>query len=305
MTLHFRFTSSSPENTLNYVYFLFVDLMMSLPINLNSTDSSSLRCLYPDIPSTSPPLSLIASPHFNQMITQSSAAAWLQQHQRERMMNTLLSQSLPSHAHLSLKHQIEPEKTKDNLSFSIDNIISGNYEKSRKISQHDLPSSPESSSGLASDSGLKYECEVCAKTYSTFSGFSKHKQFYCTPQSKKQFNCKHCDKTYFSLGALKMHIRTHTLPCKCKVCGKAFSRPWLLQGHMRTHTGEKPFKCQHCGRAFADRSNLRAHLQTHSDIKKYSCKQCKKTFSRMSLLLKHEESSCMTTNGAMMTSMFN
>lgn len=192
---------------------------------------------------------------------------------------------------------------KDKVSFSIDNIINGKYDSSCKSetppTRHPLldrqPSSPSTSSTLSEPSlmGIKYECEVCAKTYSTFSGFTKHKQFYCAPQAKKQFNCKHCDKTYFSLGALKMHIRTHTLPCKCKVCGKAFSRPWLLQGHMRTHTGEKPFKCQHCGRAFADRSNLRAHLQTHSDIKKYSCKQCNKSFSRISLLLKHEESSCM------------
>ena len=138
----------------------------------------------------------------------------------------------------------------------------------------------------------RYQCEACNKSYSTFSGLSKHKQFHCVSQVKKQFNCKYCDKTYVSLGALKMHIRTHTLPCKCKLCGKAFSRPWLLQGHIRTHTGEKPFKCSHCGRAFADRSNLRAHLQTHSDIKKYSCKSCTKTFSRMSLLLKHEDGGC-------------
>jgi uncharacterized Zn-finger protein len=139
----------------------------------------------------------------------------------------------------------------------------------------------------------RYQCDACKKSYSTFGGLSKHKQFHCVSHVKKEFNCKYCEKSYGSLGALKMHIRTHTLPCKCKLCGKAFSRPWLLQGHVRTHTGEKPFKCIHCGRAFADRSNLRAHLQTHSDIKKYGCKNCTKTFSRMSLLLKHEEGSCL------------
>lgn len=141
----------------------------------------------------------------------------------------------------------------------------------------------------------RYQCPDCGKSYSTFSGLTKHRQFHCAAaqgQPKKSFSCKSCSKVYVSLGALKMHIRTHTLPCKCTLCGKAFSRPWLLQGHIRTHTGEKPFSCQHCNRAFADRSNLRAHLQTHSDVKKYSCDSCSKTFSRMSLLTKHQEGGC-------------
>lgn len=142
----------------------------------------------------------------------------------------------------------------------------------------------------------RYQCPDCGKSYSTYSGLSKHQQFHCAHaegnQAKKTFVCKFCNKQYASLGALKMHIRTHTLPCKCHLCGKAFSRPWLLQGHIRTHTGEKPFSCQHCHRAFADRSNLRAHLQTHSDVKKYSCTTCSKTFSRMSLLTKHTEGGC-------------
>ncbi|XP_036053113.1 zinc finger protein SNAI2 isoform X2 [Onychomys torridus] len=91
----------------------------------------------------------------------------------------------------------------------------------------------------------KFQCNLCNKTYSTFSGLAKHKQLHCDAQSRKSFSCKYCDKEYVSLGALKMHIRTHTLPCVCKICGKAFSRPWLLQGHIRTHTEEERTSFKH------------------------------------------------------------
>uniref|UniRef100_A0A914V1C2 C2H2-type domain-containing protein n=1 Tax=Plectus sambesii TaxID=2011161 RepID=A0A914V1C2_9BILA len=139
-----------------------------------------------------------------------------------------------------------------------------------------LPAHPPNSLNLLPANGKqsgqrhapRFQCADCNRSYSTFSGLSKHRQFHCTSQLKRHFACKYCEKQYSSLGALKMHIRTHTLPC------------------------EKPFCCAHCGRAFADRSNLRAHLQTHSDIKKYSCKSCLKTFSRMSLLTKHENNGC-------------
>ncbi|CAG2119661.1 unnamed protein product, partial [Medioppia subpectinata] len=91
---------------------------------------------------------------------------------------------------------------------------------------------------------------------------------------------------------IKTHIKEHTKPCICEICGKSIPSKNIAT-HRRTHNKSLQIPCEwpECERRFINNSFMRAHMNSHTCETTYRCQWpgCDNTYTNKLSLSVHQK----------------
>lgn len=146
--------------------------------------------------------------------------------------------------------------------------------------------------------GIKYDCDICKKSFTALSYIRAHMETHHT--NRQRYSCSVCGVSNITKHTLKRHHSKQNVVCP--LCEKRFCQKIeLKKHHFDVHCdGIKPprkselekkvkkFKCIVDGcNAMLSTNNRRYHMAAKHKGKTYECDICKKTFTAKSVVCAH------------------
>uniref|UniRef100_A0A1I8NTQ5 C2H2-type domain-containing protein n=1 Tax=Stomoxys calcitrans TaxID=35570 RepID=A0A1I8NTQ5_STOCA len=125
---------------------------------------------------------------------------------------------------------------------------------------------------------IKYECEICHKTFKTAAYLSVHRRRH----NERYYHCNMCPNTYINNAELKVHLQRNHAPKNAKICSlckKSFGQIFQLREHLKIEhkRHHESYKCKFCNYTSNSKFALEVHQYRHTG-KPYRCKFCTKQY---------------------------
>ncbi|CAH2235539.1 zinc finger protein 569-like [Pararge aegeria] len=124
----------------------------------------------------------------------------------------------------------------------------------------------------------QYKCGYCKDQFDHKTEYLSHLKWHSTPGM-----CQVCGRRFRTESNLKSHMDSHFSTTSkshtCKVCGRSYNTSSNLKTHSVTHSNERPYVCPYCNKCFKRNQDLKFHINQHTGEKPYKCPFCDKTFA--------------------------
>lgn len=112
-----------------------------------------------------------------------------------------------------------------------------------------------------SDSGRKYKCDQCEKSYKKCDTLIWHRRQ--AHMSLRMFKCDQCGNEFCYKSALDRHLKIHKgIKYTCNECNISYDSHSSYEYHMRKHKGLS-YLCEVCGLRSWERRRIRKHYETN------------------------------------------
>lgn len=113
-----------------------------------------------------------------------------------------------------------------------------------------------------------FHCDICNRSFGSYSGFMAHKVMHDQTGAERGFECHVCHKKLLTKGSLVRHLtvaHSNRRPFTCDDCNKSFKTKKDLKNHQIIHDSGKTLECSLCSFSTKRSMTMKLHMKRHEE----------------------------------------